>query len=124
MKTPTVLIVTNHRQLYAYLVQPDGRCQVLEHIDFEHDGQTGVALIDWTNDATCYRQLGADIANILGRYHADSWGLACPPSMAEYLVPCLNSPSRESLAVVRPMEVDDVNVSNVAAVFTSDATAC
>ena len=120
MNTPTVLIVTNYRQLFAYLIQPDGTPQVLEHIDFQHDGQTGVALIDWRDDHTSYLKLTACIAEILNRYHPGFWGLACPKGLEEKIMTVLNPCYRETLAVIRTQEVDDVNISNVLAVFASE----
>ncbi|MEO7099347.1 MAG: hypothetical protein ABI162_08290 [Luteolibacter sp.] len=120
MKSPTVLIVTNYRQLFAYLIQPDGSPQVLEHIDFQHDCQTGVALIDWRDDDTSYLKLTACITDILNRYHPESWRLACPEGLAEKIMKILNPSYRESLAAIRTQEVDDVSISNVTAVFASE----
>ncbi len=108
----------SYRELYAYMVQPDGRALVLEHIDFEHDGQTTVPLVDWRDVQTCYRGLAGKISSILDRYRPESWGLATPKQIAEPLIAAMPRVHRDLLITVRMMDVTGITVANVTMTFT------
>ncbi len=117
MNFPTLLIVTNYRNLFAYLIQPDGLPQIVEHVDFEFDSQTSVPLIQWKNDEGCYRALAQKVAAILERYRPKSWGLACPGILCEKLKEEISIFHRRTLVFERDMNVDDINICNVMNVF-------
>jgi len=117
MNPPSLLIVTNYRKLFAYMVLPDGRPQVLEHMDFQHDGQTNVPLIQWKSDEGCYRVLGEKVTAILDRYRPKSWGLACPKMLCEKLKQELSIFHREALVIEKTMNVEDVSICNVMKIF-------
>ena len=117
MNLPTLLIVTNYRNLFAYLVQPDGLPQIVDHVDFEFDSQTSVPLIRWKNDEGCYRALAEKVASILERYRPKSWGLAGPGTLCEKLKEELSIIHRRALSIERKMNVDDINICNVMNIF-------
>lgn len=117
MKHPPILITTNREVLFAYLLQVDGRAVVIEHVDFQHDGQTGVALIDWSHAHSCYVKLAECITAILDRYQPESWTLVAPEGLTNRLLPNFPDHHTSHLTSVRTMDVDDVTISNVSRLF-------
>ena len=112
---PELLIVTDYHTLAAYLIQPDGRAQILKQIDFEHDSQTSVPMVEWTSEdrAEGFVQVGETIDELLCRYQPPAWGLACPQEFGERLLDRLPEPCRQSLALLRMDEVQEVDIANV-----------
>ena len=112
---PELLIVTDYLTLAAYLVQPDGRAQILKQIDFEHDSQTSVPMVEWTSEdrAKGFVQVGETIDELLCRYQPPAWGLACPHEFGERLLARLPQPCRQSLALLRLEDVKNVDIANV-----------
>lgn len=122
MDFPNLLIVTNYRALFAYLVQPDGRPQVIERIEFQSEGQTGVPVVSWRGGEESYAALAEKISAILSRYHPKSWGLACPVKLCEKLTEVLPVNHKETLAIKRTMNVEDVRISNVLGIFRGNGS--
>lgn len=117
MNFQQILIVTNYRTLFAYMIQQDGCPQVLEHVDFQHDSQTSVPLIQWRGDESCYKVLAEKITSILERYRPESWCLACPGKLGEALRKELPIRHLRKLSLHRSLNVEDVDISNIAEVF-------
>ena len=119
MNLPRIIIVTDYRTLFAYIIQPDGLPQILENVNFQFDSQTSVPLISWKTDdqGGCYRALAEKITSILERYRPKSWGLACPGPLCEPLKNELSLFHRETLVAEREMNVEQISVRNVARVF-------
>jgi hypothetical protein len=117
MKTPSLLIVTDYHQLCAYLVEPDGSPEIVERRDFQHDGQTGVPLVEWTPDRNGYLTLVAEIGAILERYNPGAWAMACPGPLADILPSLLSADHAKRLATCKRLDVGNIDISNVGAVF-------
>ena len=117
MKIPPLLIVVDYTGLVAYLVMPDEHPEIVSHVDFLHDAQTHVPLIQWEEGNKCYGELAGRIGGLLEPYHPDSWGLACPPPLCERLRAWLPPHHRATLAECRAMEVGGVTVTNVVETF-------
>lgn len=120
MKIPSLLIVTDYRELCAYLVEADGSPEIIERRDFQHDGQTDVPLVEWTPDRNGYVTLVAEIGEILDRYNPDAWAMACPGPLGEILPSLLSADHAKRLASCKRMDVGNVDISNVEAFFAND----
>lgn len=121
MKLPSILIVIGYRNLSAYMVLPDGLPEIVKTIDFENDGQTSVPLVDWSDDNRCEWTVADQISRVLDRYQPDSWGLACPPELVGKVTRWLSAGQRATLDVVKQIDVETVEISNVCRVFDSTA---
>lgn len=121
MNVPSLLIVTDYRELCAYLLQPDGSPEIVERLYFEEDGQTGVPAVEWTPDRNGYLTLVAEISAILDRYDPPAWGLACPGPLAEILPSLLRAEHARRLKVRKRSDVANVDIANVADWFAAPA---
>lgn len=117
MNSPDLLIVTDQQRLFAYMVNPDGHAQVLEHVDFRCDGPTSVPLIEWSSNRNCYGLLADRIVAILKRYRPKAWGLACPDGMMESLGNFIPFEIRDRLAALRSSDDMELTVANVVRAF-------
>jgi hypothetical protein len=117
MKLPDLLIVADYDSLSAYVILPDGLPEIADHIDYEHDGQTGVPLVGWSGGREGYRAVAEQIARILNRYQPRSWGLASPPLLGRKITEWLSADQRASLAALRQTDVENIEISNVVKVF-------
>lgn len=121
---PSILIVVSHERLDAYLVQADGRPQIVKQTDFIHDCQTGVPLVEWgSGDAASCGKVAQMIEDILGQYGNGKWALACPESFGGELYRHLSTEAQQELAQQRLAEVVDVDIANVVQWF-SEAESC
>ena len=115
----SVLIVVSRERLDAYLVQPDGRAQIVKQTDFLHDGQTSVPLLDWAaGDAVSCGKVAQMIEGILGRYGHGGWALGCPESVGAQLMGHVSTEAQQALVSQRFAEVTDVDADNVIEWFT------
>lgn len=121
MTLPGVLIVADYKHLVSYLVLPDSLPEILERVDFEHDCQTGAALVEWSDERNGYQEVAEMIGVVLDRYHPDSWGLACPEDFVSEVVQYLSSEQQRTLTVSRMLEHTAVDVGNVCKIFDQEA---
>lgn len=117
MKLPTLLIVADYRYLFAYMVMPDDLPEVVEKIDYRHDGQTSVPLVGWEEGRDGYRAIAESISGILDRYQPGTWALACPPMLARNIIRWLPLTQQNSLGILRETNVENVEISNVCQIF-------
>ncbi len=117
---PQVLVTSDHRELFAYLVHPDGIAETIEHVDFQADSPTSVPLLDWCAGSSCYESLARMIDGFLDRYQPASWGLACPRGLGEGIEEHLAPEHRAKLSKQRCIDVSGLTVSNVTAAFGGD----
>lgn len=119
MNLPEILIIADYKTLHAYMILPDGLPEIVEKIDYVNDGPTSVPLVGWEDDRDGYRAIANKISEILARYQTGCWGLACPPVLAKRITQWLTTEQKSTLAVVRQMEVETVDISNVSQIFDS-----
>lgn len=117
MNLPDLLIIADYDSLSAYVVLPDGLPEIVEHVDYEHDGQTGVPLIGWSEGQDGYRAVAEQIARILERYRPQAWGLASPPMLGRKISEWLSADQQATLAILRQTDVENIDISNVLKVF-------
>ncbi|NQX00145.1 hypothetical protein HQ447_05755 [bacterium] len=117
MKTPTLLIVTDYRELSAYLVGLDGLTEVVKRVDFQCDGQTSVPLIAWNDERDGDPQLAATIEGLLRRYRPPRWAIASPQRLCRNLTALLPQECKETLVAELHMPVSRITVTNVVSVF-------
>ncbi|MEO5916273.1 MAG: hypothetical protein ABIS50_18690 [Luteolibacter sp.] len=117
MLLPDLLIVASYKNLSAYLVLPDGLPEIVDQLDYENDGQTSAPVVGWEDGRDGYSEIAGKISAILVRYPHSTWGLACPPTLAGKITPLLSAEQQAALGVLRQLEVENVDISNVEQVF-------
>lgn len=121
MNPNDILVVADYQVLHAYMILPDGLPEIVEHIDYENDGQTSAPLVGWEDGRNGYRTIAEKITEILSRYQPAAWGLACPPMLSRQITAWLPDGFRSTLALIAETEVETVDISNVCKIFDSNA---
>lgn len=119
MNIPQILIVADYKFLHAYMILPDGLPEIVEKIDYVNDGPTSAPLVGWGDGRNGYRAIADKISEILDCYQTDSWGLACPPTLTKHITQWLSTGQMSTLAAIRQMGVETVDVSTVCKIFDS-----
>lgn len=114
---PSLLVTCDDRELFAYLVHPDGIAETAEHIDYQEDCQTCAPLVDWTTKKEGYRMLAGILTKILDRYRTSTWGLAASADLLGGLEEYLPAGHLEALVSKRCFDVSGLSVSNVTSAF-------
>lgn len=117
MKNPEIVIATGYQSLFAYLIFPDGNAGLVKRIEFQSDSPTGNPLIHWDQPNTCFNRIAEMISEILTRYRAKSWGLACPYDQYEKILTALPPAQKAALIQIIDNTGHSINVSNVSKCF-------
>ncbi len=122
MNLPDLLILADCKRLLACMVLPDGLPEIVETIDYEHDGQTSAPAIDLTDRHDGCRVIAARISALLGRYRPAKWGLACPPDLEQEIMPWMTPKELATLCTVCQTEdVAKVDLCNITRLFDETA---
>lgn len=125
MSSPSLLIVTDMKSLFAYQLEPEGVPIILERVDFECDSQTHIPLTachpEWKENEKS-RAIAEKIGEILDKYHPDSWGLACPETLCEDVADQMRHCHERKLCKRLTLDVKDIHVGNVMQIFAHAPT--